>query len=219
MADAVNPAFGTGFSGQIIDNNLDPTSMFTYQCFTLFYPLINYNNNNMKKLTILLSLFLTISVIANAQRLKVNSITKAKHSSFKTEINQYGRMNVENEKNTLNKKRPKNQRVELADQGIFGVAAAFKQVFSETRLKELLSENTMLVSYYVSPGGKVLEVSFVLKPETLVTAAELEALEIAIKEKVSLKLVWRDNDKQEADFVSISQAVHYSAILNGTLKN
>jgi hypothetical protein len=176
-------------------------------------------NNNMKKIIILLGFFLAIANVSNAQRLEANSIIKAKHSSFKTEINKYGSMNVENDKNTFSKQKPKNQRFEFTDQSISGAATAFKQVFSETRLKELLPENNIGITYYVSPDGKILEISYLLKPNTLVTVAELEALEIAIKNNVTIKLNWTKKDKQEANFVRIVQGVHYNAILNGTLKN
>ncbi|HTK20519.1 MAG TPA: hypothetical protein VL442_13425 [Mucilaginibacter sp.] len=173
----------------------------------------------MKRTIILLAFFLASTTAVKAQRLKANTIINAKHSSFRSQINQFGTMNVENTKNTLSKQRPKNQRFDINSTRISGVAIAFKQVFSEARLKELLPEYNMFVSYMVSPEGKVLEVSFLLKPQTMVTADELEALEASLKKNASFKLSWMGNNKQEANFVSISQAVQYRRILDGTLED
>jgi hypothetical protein len=172
----------------------------------------------MKNIKIIFAMLLTNVTLVCAQELKPNSTVKTKHSSFRTKVNEHGTMNIENDKNILSKQRPKNLRFEIDQSTDPGLLAAFKQVFSDARLKELLPENAIGLTYCVAPDGKILEISYLLKPNTLVTAAELEALEIAIKNNVTIKLNRTKDNKQEADFVRIIQAVHYNQILNGTLK-
>ena len=106
----------------------------------------------------------------------------------------------------------------MDDNSAFNIVPAFTQIFSRERLKELTQEPGLLVTFYVSPEGKVLEVSYILKPNTSITAAELSDLETAIKSKVFFKLNWETGNKEKADFVTISENVRFSRILDGTQK-
>src|SRR5882757_8966542 len=142
----------------------------------------------MKK-AIIISVVLMLSIkITNAQQLKPNSIIKTNSLSFKTDITPYGTMLVKNDKSVFKNRKPKNQRYELADSKTLNILIAFKQVFDDDRLKELLSEPSIMLTYYVSPQGKVLDISYNLKINTLITANELEALSNAIKNSVSFKI-------------------------------
>jgi hypothetical protein len=67
---------------------------------------------------------------------------------------------------------------------------------------------------FVDPSGKILEIVFFLKNNTLITAAEIDALEKAIKTNVSFNL--RSDETRGGDFFAISQIVKFSRILDGT---
>jgi hypothetical protein len=171
----------------------------------------------MKK-TITLTVLLSISItVTYAQRLKPNSDIKAKHSSYKTDSLRSGGMFVHNDKNIYHNKKhnepSSSDNLEKGDKT--STINAFKKVFNNQRLQQLVNEPNIGIEYTVSDEGKILEVSFVLKQTTLVTASELEELEDAIKKDVSFK--WRGAHAKVNDFYVLFQNIRFSKILDGTL--
>lgn len=173
----------------------------------------------MKKIASLLAAFICIATICCAQRLKPNTIIKAQSASFAIKLDQFNNLIVSNSSNILTHKIPRVAptnitSVERADKS--GLLNAFQQVFSESRLQQLSPENIITMTLYVAPSGKVLEVLFILKKNTLVTALELEALEKAIKADVAFIL--RPDETKGGDFFAIGQVVKLSRVLDKTLK-
>lgn len=172
----------------------------------------------MKKIIITLVLGL-ITKFSFGQNLKPNSTVRINHSIFNVKALDHGSMVVANEKNSLVNKKPKLPQsalnhFEKTDQT--ALLNVFTNVFSTKRLKELLPENGVLVNYYVSPQGKVLEVSFLLNTNTLLTAEEIKQIEDGIKNNVKFSL--RPEETNGGDFFIITQVVKYKKILDRTLK-
>ena len=169
----------------------------------------------MKNIALVIVIFSINITIVSAQKLKSNSIIKAKSISYKTDTSSFGGMTVENERNVYRKKMPDpdgiNVNIEKSDK--VSTINAFKQVFSDVRLHQLKNEN-ITIMYYISSSGKLLEVSFHLDKNTTITAFELEGLEEAIKKDVSFKLSGR-KIKPDGFFVWY-QNVTFRKILDGT---
>ena len=173
----------------------------------------------MKKLFLIAAILIVAVNISNAQKLKPNAVIKAQSVYFKTQqIDRSERISVYNTKNIYHNKTPQNRNpnvtIQRGDKS--GMLNAFTQVFSDARLKELLPENILPMTFYLAPSGKVLEVEFLLNTNTSITATELEKLEKAIKVNVWFKL--RPEEIKGEDFIDIGQGVRFSRILDRTLK-
>ena len=175
----------------------------------------------MLKSILLTLMFFAFANLTCAQKLTPNSIINTKTGSFvtKQDPSYSDDMVVVNSKNIYHKINPKTgpaniSSVERRDKS--GLLNSFTQVFSDERLTQLLPEKYMLMTLYVNPAGKVLEVTFYLKKTTVIEAKELEELENAIKANVSFKLL--PNETKGGDFFPIGQIVKYSRVLDRTLK-
>jgi hypothetical protein len=160
-------------------------------------------------------MLLTNVTLVYAQELKPNSTVKTKHSSFKIAAITNGRVFVENETNQLRNQKP-NQRYQLSILKAFNLEKAFKQVFDNARLNQLTNEPNIVIKYYISPKGKVLQASFILKQNTSITSTEIDELEAAIKDQVYFQV---QNDKiTGTEFFNLMQNVNFSKIIDGTLE-
>ncbi len=166
----------------------------------------------MEKLFSLLILAL-ISYSSYAQQLKLTSVVKATHFSYKIDTNSSERrLTAENEKNVL-KYRISGVKgdVRFEKKDNYSTSNVFLKVFNTERLKELLPENNLLIHYYVLPSGQIKEVSFILNKNTIITPIELEALENEIKEKVAFKL----NPEDVQNFIPFTQIIRFGSLLKG----
>jgi hypothetical protein len=173
----------------------------------------------MKRILIITAILTFTLGTIYAQKLKPNAVIKTSSSSFVThQIEKSESMMVYNSKSIYHNKIPKNRNpditVERGDNS--GMLKAFRQVFSNDRLKELLPEKVLPMTFYLNPAGKVLEVEFLVDKNTTLTAKELESLEAAIKANVWFKL--RPEEIKGEDFIDIGQGVRFSRVLDGTLK-
>ncbi|MFA6086111.1 hypothetical protein [Mucilaginibacter sp.] len=91
----------------------------------------------------------------------------------------------------------------------------FTAVFSTNRLRQLNSENALVVNYYVNSKGEVLEVTFTLRNISQLTAVELEKLENEIERNISF-IIPKNKAKGENLFI-ITDAVQYRRILDRTI--
>ena len=166
----------------------------------------------MKKIFSFLVL-VSMSYATYAQQLKLSPVVKSKRFSYKIDTTTLNRrLTAENEKNVL-KYRRSGVKGDIAfeKKDNFSTSNAFLKVFDAERLKQLLPENNMLINYYVLPSGQIKEVSFILNKNTVITPAELEALEIEIKDKVSFKL--NPADVQNTEFIPFVQIIRFSSLL------
>jgi hypothetical protein len=166
-------------------------------------------------------IFLAFSNLTYGQRLKPDAVVRASHSSYNTKTIGIGRaanIFVYNNKNIYYNKIPKNRNPDIVIQRADkeGMLRAFTQVFNDGRLKELMPERYIHMTFYVDPSGRIMDMSFLLDKNTLITANELEALESSIKSNVFFK--WRPEDIKGHDFFDITYAVSYSKALDRTLK-
>jgi len=156
-------------------------------------------------------------MLAYGQKLKPNSTIKAENTTFNTLGSKYGKMDVVNKNNIYYNKIPKvsgmNFSFEFA--GKLSLLDAFTQVFSDDRIRQLLPETGIFITFYINPEGKILEVSFMVGENTLITAAELEKLENIIKAKISFKV--HSYNANGADFFPVNYNVKYKKILDRTL--
>jgi hypothetical protein len=157
------------------------------------------------------------AVITSAQSLRPKSIIKANRATYITSETKYDRMEVVNRSNIYHTKTPKvsGEFIAFDFTNKSSLLKAFNQVFSDERIKELLPEKGMFVTFYINPQGKILEVSFMVSKATLVTSTELEKLENAIKANVLFKI--RQDSVKDADFFRVSLNVKYERVLNRTL--
>lgn len=154
-----------------------------------------------------------------AQKLTPNSIVRVNATSFITNQNDSQMMIVFNSRNQYHNKIPKVAptaitSVERMDNK--GMLKAFTGVFSDSRIQQLLPERFIQMQCYVNASGQILEIEFYLNKNTLITGAELQALEKAIKHDVIFKL--RPQETKGGDFFVIAQAVKFSRVLNKTLQ-
>jgi hypothetical protein len=170
-----------------------------------------------RKLAMVL-IVLLIAITANAQRLKPDTTIKANRVTFITTSLSYGEISVRNTDNIYHNRIQKNRNPDMSLQltDNLGMVKAFKQVFSDERLKQLLPEKRIFMTLYASTSGKILDMSFVLSKNTLISPQELENLEIAIKAHVSFK--FRPEEINGQDFIDIKWIVRYNKVLDGTLK-
>ena len=132
----------------------------------------------------------------------------------------YENMSIVHKSSIYHNKTPK---ISGADLGLTGekvnkhsLLNTFKRTFSDERIRQLLPEGRIVLTFYVSPSGNVLEVEFILNKTTLITATELEQLENNIKANV----VFNFNQEltKGGDFFVLVQAVRFSKVLDGTLE-
>lgn len=172
----------------------------------------------MKRHSLMLFTLLFSVFITNAQNLKPNLTIKVKRATFITTELDHNSMSVLNSNNIYHKKIPKDRNpdmvFEMKDKS--GLLNAFTQVFTDGRLKQLLPERRMMMTFYINPSGEIMEISFVLNKNTLVTGQEVEDLEKAIKADVSFK--FRSKEIKGQDFIDIGFIVTYSKVLDRTFK-
>jgi hypothetical protein len=175
----------------------------------------------MKKTNLLILLFFAFTGLTYCQSLKPDAVVRASHSAYNTKSIGSGNtvsIYAYNSKNIYYNKTSKNRHpnilIKRGDSG--GMLTAFTKVFSDERLRELLPERVLLMTFYVNPSGKILEITFLLDKNTLVTAQELEALEKALKANVWFKL--RPEDLKGEDFIDIPSGVSFKRILDRTWK-
>jgi len=172
----------------------------------------------MKKQSLILFTLLLSAIITYAQELKPNAIIKTNTATYITTGLHDGAMSVVNSKSNYHNKIPRNRNpdmtFELKDKS--ALLNAFTHVFSDERLKQLIPEKRMIMTFYVNPSGQVIEVSFIFNKNTAVTALELEDLEKAIKANVFIKI--RPEEYKGQDFFDVGFIVVYSKVLDRTLK-
>jgi hypothetical protein len=172
----------------------------------------------MKKPILTILIFILSITLAYSQNLKPNSIIKANQTNFQIGGSKDDRLvSVVNTNNIYNNRKPKPSSLnttlyEKIEKG--SILKAFKEVFSESRLKQLIPERALILTLYILPSGKVSEVSFVVKTSTTITASEFEKLENAIKNDVSFKL--SAEETKGSDFFGLTWIVKYQNVLNGT---
>jgi hypothetical protein len=183
--------------------------------------MLNLDNTMKKQSSTLLALILS-TAFTYAQGLKPNTTVKANKATFRiNEVKMHGApsdyLSVVNSTNIYYGKLPKNRNPDMSFPftNKSGLLNAITQTFSEERLKQLLPERRILITFYVDPHGKVAGVSFLVNKNTLLTATELENLENAIKADVSFKI--RPEDAKGHDFFDVGYPVIYERVLNGTL--
>lgn len=183
----------------------------------MFNPLIA-----MKKHSLTLAMAILSIAFTYGQKLKPNSIVRAKQITFEThEVTMHGTpsdmISVVNRRNIYHGKIPKNRNsdMEFPFTDKSKLLDAVKQTFSQERLRQLLPEHLIAVTFYVSPQGKILDVSFLVNKNTSLSAAELENLEIAIKTNVSFKI--KLIDKKDHDFFDVVYPIKYDRVLKGTI--
>lgn len=91
----------------------------------------------------------------------------------------------------------------------------FTAVFGPNRLRQLNSENALVLNYYVNSKGEVLEVTFTLRNISQLTAVELEKLEFEIERNISF-IIPKNKAKGENLFI-ITDAVEYRRLLDNTI--
>jgi hypothetical protein len=91
----------------------------------------------------------------------------------------------------------------------------FTAVFGPNRLRQLNSENALVLNYYVNSKGEVLEVTFTLRNISQLTAVELEKLEFEIERNISF-IIPKNKTKGEDLFI-ITDAVQYRRISDSTI--
>ena len=171
-----------------------------------------------KQLSITVALNL-ITCCVLGQVLKANTTVKTNKITFKVEaVKQHlatsNGISVTNIKNIYSGRIPRvsAESVSLYDKIEKGsIIKSFTQVFDDTRLKELTAERAINIFLFVTPTGKVSEVSFLVNKDTQLTAVELEQLENAIKTNVSFNI--RPEETQGANFFILPLVLRYQYML------
>jgi hypothetical protein len=174
--------------------------------------------NIKKAITLFVTMLILTITTAYGQQLQPDSLNKANHITYRADISTFNTiMNVYNQNNILEERIQKtNPRYFfLKKNDNLSLLNSFKQAFSKDRLAQLANEPGITVLFKLSVTGKVLEVSFIIHKNTLITSYELEALEDAIKKNVSFTL--HSDQTKGGDFFMIGQNVKFSKILDGSL--
>jgi hypothetical protein len=174
--------------------------------------------NTVKKPSLIIAALTIMFKFSHAQEIKPNTIVRVDSTSFITSQNQPEIMVVFNSKNTYINKVPRHRNPDMTFdlQDKNSLLKAFRKVFNESRLEQLLPERFMQMTLYANTSGRVLAVTFFLNKNTVVTAQELEDLENTIKANVWFKL--RPDEIKDQDFFDIVEAVRYSRVLDKTLQ-
>ncbi len=176
----------------------------------------------MKKNNLLTIILLVFCVKVQAQKLLSNTKVKANQITYKV----VGLPKLESETiefntvyNNNNQYCGKTPKLKLDNGDLIGkivkntILNAFNEAFSKARLKELVQERVLDITLYLSPTGKVMEVSFLLQKNSSLSALELENLENALKKNVYYNL--DANLVKNGDFFVVSMWVRYQNILDG----
>lgn len=126
--------------------------------------------------------------------MKANSVLKAQHSSYRTQVDEGNNLRVQNVQNRLFNMALASHRFSITDYKLEATAEALKQAWGLDRLKTLNQKNEGLsMVYRLSREGNILEIEFVMQDEeTSITINELEALETALKSTILYPIVWQD---------------------------
>ncbi|MGB4774945.1 MAG: hypothetical protein WBP45_07235 [Daejeonella sp.] len=89
---------------------------------------------------------------------------------------------------------------------------AFWNAFGEVKLKELLPERNIPITFYINKTGKIIELSYILKKNTLITPRELEKLENNIIKNVSFRL--RPEEIVKGDYFFLVMNTNFQKIVN-----
>jgi hypothetical protein len=176
----------------------------------------------MKNINLLIIMLLVFNKFAYSQNLKPDAIVKADHLTYNTKTESTGRypsISVRNTENVLYGKKNKLGQSTLSYIGKTdnsSLSKIFNSVFTQERIRQLLPESRITIDCYVNPNGKILEVSYFLNKNTILTAKELEKLEEALKSNYTFKL--RPEETKGGDFFVITLIVKYSWFFDGTLK-
>jgi hypothetical protein len=171
-----------------------------------------------KHIFLITGLFFNLYVrFSHAQKLVPDNKIKAHEVTFITTKLGNEEMSVAHEGKVYHNKVPinRNPNMSLKMKNKSGILNAFTEVFSDKRLKQLIPEKRIMMTFYLNPSGQIMEVSFILNKNTLVTAQELEDLEKAIKANVSYKIM--PSDYKEQDFIDIGMIIIYEKVLDRTL--
>lgn len=174
---------------------------------------------NCLKYTLLLISIVFADEVCFAQKIKANSVVKANSILFNTKSSGKKGIAIINSKNIYYNRIPKKSQTAISTfekNDKSALLKVFMKVFTDQRIKELLPENNLFINYYVDPAGNVLEVSFLLNDNTIVTAKELAQMESEIKATITFKL--RPEETKGGDFFVISQAPKYRKVLDRTLE-
>jgi hypothetical protein len=182
------------------------------------FTLKEYKMKKQLLLLFILFTFLPRIGISQTQKLKPHSIVKANKSNFNVEELPYsGGLSVINTHNIYHGRKPKtapfNITLLYARKEKGSLLKAFTQVFSDNRLKELITTDRGLnLTFYIAPSGKVLEVEFSLPKNTQLTALELEQLENTIKSDVFFRI--HPDETKNVDFLGLECRINYQNILD-----
>jgi hypothetical protein len=172
----------------------------------------------MKKTITLTVMLLTSITVTYAQHLKTNAVIKANHYTYRTDSIDAKNMFAHNDKNIYRypDKKPNNNpfvsdNLKKSPKSTINV---FKKVFSDEKLHQLLKEGVIGIEFIVADDGKILETSFYLNRNTIITATELEQIEDAYKNDVTFK--WIVPHTNAGGFHVITQIIHFNKILDGT---
>lgn len=126
--------------------------------------------------------------------MKANSVLKAQHSSYRTEVDEGNNLRVQNVTNRLFNAVLVSSQFSITNYKLEATADVLKQTWGLDRLKKLNEKNEGLsMVYRLSPQGNILEIEFVIQnAETSITINELEALEIALKDTISYPIFWQE---------------------------
>ncbi len=141
----------------------------------------------MKRLVVFLLIVLNYHSTAHSQIFIPDSLIKSNKITFKVDEQSVYNLN--------NKLHGKKQKTDIDPRLIFvnivkgTILTSFTQTFTDARLKELTKERGIVLILDITPDGKVAEVEFrLLNKNTLLSAIEIENLEINLKKNVSFKL-------------------------------
>ena len=174
---------------------------------------------------ILLILFSTIFSLTNyAQNLKSNTLVRANKinynvvgmEKFPGETLEFN--NVFNKDNIYHGKNPKvgiDPALLVSGASNSSLQTAFMQTFSKERLQELTKERQLVFKLFFTPEGKVVEVEFLIRKDSSLTAFELEKLENALKQNVVYKV--GNILPKGGDFFEQAISVGYKGILDNNL--
>src|SRR5690606_22033705 len=161
------------------------------------------------------------SQIAEAQKINKKVEVKAQNSTYVYTKLSSGRQVLVAKKNSLPSVSSNSSDVRHLSYSEYtskkSVSKTIHEVFSDSRLKELLPEKVMLVNMYINNSGRVIAVEYYLNSSTKITAFELEIFENALKRNVSFKLS-KDDSNSDKVFAPITQSIHFQQVLNKTFR-
>jgi len=151
--------------------------------------------------------------------MEANTVLKARHLSYKTELDINNNLRIQNTQNKLFDLAPTspNFRINrITDSKIEATAEVLNKIFGLARLKELNERGERLsMIYRLSPQGKILEVQFVVQDvDTLLTVEELEILEQQLIADITYDILWENEKNQiETNFAFTTAALPFNLIV------